>query len=317
MGFDFSAIVAPFRMQPGLRRIAEGAQQLTPNDADPAATSPALTEKLAVLSQHADQALLCAPGFDATPALHTLAAHASAEHPGDFAWDGAGRFEARRLGWSLVDGEPVGPGPRNVGDVLGAMPPPWRLAALLSLSFAEDLAVIDGSTGCIPWLAVCLPSHWSPQDKVGRHFAEVHSPVADNQLLLTASDHLARLVTQPQRWERFVWTVTRQHRLDAHPLRHESPAWPSDVDADALAALATFRTERQTFIPLPQHRQAVFTIHVEVQPLVDAVTGPGQARQLHDALASMSANVLAYRNLTDARGRLLAWLAARPEPGHR
>ena len=30
MPFDFSQIVTPFRMQPGLRRVAPGAAQLTP-----------------------------------------------------------------------------------------------------------------------------------------------------------------------------------------------------------------------------------------------------------------------------------------------
>ncbi len=310
MPFDFNAIKAPFRMRPGLRRLDGGATQLTPNRLD----CRALHEKLAVLRSHANQALLSAPGFDAAPALRALAQHAAAEHPTAFAWDGASRFDALQLGWSLQDGEPHGSGPAQIGECLQAVPAEWRPAALLSLAFAEDFAVIDGTTGHIPWLAVCLPSHWAPEQKVGRHFAEVHAPVADNQVLITASDHLARLVTGAERWERFVWTVTRHPNLDGHPLRCASGAWPADADADALAVQAFFRTERQTFIPLPAHRQAVFTIHVELQPLPAAITDPAQARQLHDALASMSANVLAYRGLTDVQMRLLAWLSARAGP---
>ena len=31
MAFDFSLVTAPFRMQPGLRRVAPGALQLTAN----------------------------------------------------------------------------------------------------------------------------------------------------------------------------------------------------------------------------------------------------------------------------------------------
>ena len=307
MSFDFSAVKLPFRMQPGLRRLAPGAAQLTPIDT----ASRCFTDKLAVLSRHAEQALVCAPGFDAAPALRALAQQAAAEHPEAFACIGADRFDALRLGWSLHAGQPLGSGPREIGDCLAALAPEWRLAALLSLSFAEDFAVIDGATGHIPWLAVCLPSHWAPQDKVGRHFAQVHAPVADNQMLLTASDHLARLVTGQERWERFVWTITRHSRLDTHPRRCAPEPWSTHADADALVAQAYFRTERQSFIPLPQQRQAVFVIHVEVQALADAITEPGQAQVLHDALASMSANVLAYRGLTDARERLLAWLAVR------
>ena len=309
MPFDFTAVKAPFRMQPGLRRLAEGTPQLTPNWLG----SRALVEKLAVLSRHADQALMATPGFDAGPAQRALVQHAVAEQPEALGWDGIGRFDALHLGWSLLDDAPHGTGPREIGACLHALPAQWRLAALLSLSFAEDFAVIDGSTGHIPWLAVCLPSHWAPEHKVGRHFAEVHAPVADNQLLITASDHLARLVTGHERWERFVWTITRHARLDSHPSRCEPGAWPSgtEADANALAARAHFRTERQTFIPLPQHRQAIFTIHVDVQPLAHAIVDPAQAQLLHDALASMSASVLAYRGLAEVRDRLLSWLVAR------
>ena len=76
-----------------------------------------------------------------------------------------------------------------------------------------------------------------------------------------------------------------------------------------MAARAFFRTERQTFVPLPAHRQAVFTIRVSLVPLTQALTDATQARQVHDALASMSPAVLDYRGLTGARDRLLQWLA--------
>jgi hypothetical protein len=53
----------------------------------------------------------------------------------------------------------------------------------------------------------------------------------------------------------------------------------------------------------------VFTIHVESRPLAEAVDTAEHARQLHDALASMSPAVLGYRGLTEAQPRLLVWLA--------
>jgi hypothetical protein len=307
MSFDFAAVSAPFRMQPGLRRLASGAPQLTPNRLG----DRALIEKVAVLTRHADQALLTAPGFDALPALQALAAHAAAEQPEAYTWDGADSSHARHLGWSLSNGVPVGDGPPEIGACLRSLPVEWRATGLLSLAFAEDFAVIDGATACIPWLAVCLPSHWAPEDKIGRHFAQVHTPVADNQVLIAAGEHLARLVTGTDRWERFVWTITRHPTLSQHPQRCDPAPWPADASAESLAARAFFRTERQTFIPLPEHAQAIFTIHVEMQALALTASLPAQARQLHAAVASMSPAVLAYRGLTDARARLLAWLAER------
>ena len=305
MPFDFSAVSAPFRMQPGLRKLAPGAQQLTPNQPG----DRALAEKLLVLQHDADRALLCAPGFDAGPALQALMQHAVAEHPQAFASDGDHHFSAHRLGWSLRGDEPFGSGPPAIGTCLRALPMHQRLAALLALGFAEDLAVIDARSGRVEWLAVCLPSHWAPEEKVGRHFTEVHAPVADNQLLLAASEHIMRLVTGPERWERFVWTLMATGQLDQHPLRQAHAPWPSHGRATEWAAAAYFRTERQTFIPLPGRQQAVFTIHVETTALAQVVVAAGAARQLHDALASMSPAVLAYRGLTDAQSPLLTWLS--------
>lgn len=313
MAFDFdAAVVAPFRMQPGLRRVAPGAAQLTPV----APGSRHQREKLAVLSAFTGQALLARKGFDARPALHALAAEAARLHPEHFQWDGQ-RAVAPKLGVQVVDDQAsdLAAGEFGTGDEIGrclrALPAGWRLAGLMSLTFAEDVALIDGRDGSIPWLAVALPSHWAPEAKVGRHFAEVHAPVADNRLLLAAGDHLTALVTGEERWERFVWTLTGHPRLHAHPQRVDPVRWPVTRQPDELATLTWFRTEHQSFIPVPQARQALFTIGVEVQRLDQALAEPGRARRVHDALASMSAEVLAYRGLTDVRTPLLAWLHAR------
>ncbi len=309
MAFDFdAAVTAPFRMQPGLRRLDAGARQLTPL----APGSRHQREKLAVLSAFWPQALCTVPGFDATPALDALYAHAAQEHPEAWACDGR-LTVARRLGTAVGDDGEVlqlQAGRFGLGDEVArcllALPPEWRQPGLASLAFAEDFAIVDGHTGTIPWLAVALPSHWAPEEKLGRHFSEVHGPVADNTLLLKATAGLLRLATGADRWERFVWNVSDHPRLHAHPARVDPQRWQH-----TSPALAWWRTERQTFIPLPAQAQAVFTIHVEVQPLAAALHTPQRAAALHDAIASMSPAVLAYRNLAGVREPLLAWLAQR------
>lgn len=308
MSFDFdTAVSAPFRMQPGLRKLEPGTPQLTPA----APGSRHQREKLAVLSAFGPQALLKAPGFDERTALYALAAHAAAEHPLHFAWDGR-RAHAKTLGAAVADGEveQVQAGVFWLGDevarCLRGLAPEWRLAGLLSLAFAEDFAAVDGETGHIPWLAVALPSSWAPEEKVGRPFGEVHAPVADNRLVVGAAAALTRLVTGDERWERFVWNVTPQPRLHAHPARIDPRRW-----GVAGIERAWWRTERQTFIPVPAARQAVFTILVDVQPLAAAIDSAARAARLHEAIASMSPAVLDYRGLAPVRDALLAWLAAR------
>jgi hypothetical protein len=308
MPFDFSLVTAPFRMQPGLRRVAPGSAQLTPSRPG----GRHLREKTAVLSAFAHQALLAPPDFDASPVFATIATEALKLQPVAFFIDAAVGIDAGAplLDWTIRHGEPVGDGDPAIGALLAALPPSQRAIALLCLAFEQDFAVLDGDTGIVPWLAVCLPSRWAPAEKLGRHFAEIHAPVADNAMLVAASASLASLVTGSDRWERFVWTISADPRLNQHPAQGAG-AWPPDVDAEALAAGASFRSERQTFIPIAGSRRALFTIRVDSRPLPDAVTDADAARRLHDAVASMSPAVLAYRGLGDARERLLAWLATR------
>ena len=310
MAFDFDAAVqAPFRMQPGLRRMPPSAAHLTP------ATNGGRhqREKLAVFSSFAHQALLSREGFDARPLLLAFAAFAATEQPQHWQFDGV-MASALGVRVSALDGSLLarGAGTFGLGDevsrCLSQLAPIWRLPALLALTFEEDFAFIDGADASIPWLAVALPSHWAPEDKVGRHFAQVHAPVADNRLLVTAGEHLIQLVTASERWERFVWTITSHPRLHAHPDRLDPSRWPPSDDPQLIANLAWWRTERQTFWPVPSLRQAVFTIGVQLAPLSQALQAPAQLQRVRDALASMSEPVLEYRSLSRVREPLLRWM---------
>jgi dimethylamine monooxygenase subunit A len=308
--FDFdTAVSAPFRMQPGLRRLDPGAAQLSALDPG----HPAFAEKLAVLREHAAEALLQVEGFDAAPALAAIVDLAGQQCPQALRRDGA-RLLAPTLGIAIDADATLHAADavhRDALEVLAALAPARRHAGLLCLALHEDLAVLDGAGATLPWLAVCLPSHWVPRDKIGRSFAEAHAPVADNALIVNAARHLAALVCREPRWERFVWTLGPSSGHDQHPARTPARQWPTP---DRFGDAVHFRTERQTFIPLPDRTQAVFTIHVAVQPLGAAVDTPARAQVLHDAIASMSPAVLAYRALAEVRAPLLAWLAQRAQP---
>lgn len=263
LAFDFSHIAAPFRMQPGLRRLAADARHLTPL----APGSALWEERQQVVAAGASR--LAVAGFDPAPALAAIREQAAAE--------------------GLPCAEP------------------------LELAFEEDFAVLDGADGTLPWLAVCVPSHWAPEDKLGLPFAAVHAPVADNGLLLAAQHQLVQLATGGERWERFVWTISPSARHDQHPGRHAREPWPATADPAAFAERCFLRAERQTFFPVGRGtRQAVFTIRVMLQPLVQCAATPAEAARLHAALASMSDAVVAYKGLAPARARLLAWLASLP-----
>lgn len=263
--FDFDLIAVPFRMRPGLNRLADGSRQLTPL----APGSALAAEKRAVAAR--GESRHSVPGFDAAPALAAIAERARAE-----------------------------------GIAFGADSP-------LELAFEEDFVVLDGDSGTLPWLCVCTPSHWAPEDKLGLPLAAVHAPVADNELLLAASRRLVALATNGHCWERHVWTVSPSPRYDQHPRRQVRAAWPHDATTATtpaeFAARCYLRTEHQTFFPVPGTRQAVFTIRVRLAPLPEVVDTAAKARRLHDSLASMTEAVATYKGLADARPVLQQWLA--------
>lgn len=261
---DLALIATPFRMQPGLRRMAEDGRHLT----HLAPGSPLYREKLAVVQ--AGHSRLVVPGFDPAPALAAIAQ------------------QAQREGIPVPASSPV------------------------ELSVEEDFAVLDGDSGTLPWLSVCVPSHWAPEDKLGLDFLAVHAPVSDGDVLRAASRHLVQLATSGEHWERHVWTVSPSSRHDQHPVRHAREPWPDASDPQQFAQHCYLRAERQTFFPVGQGtRQAVFTIRVMLAPLVNVIDTPASAARLHDSLASMTDAVLQYKGLAGAREPLLAWLDSR------
>lgn len=260
--FDFTQIAVPFRMQPGLQRLAGDTRHLTPL----VEGTPLWQEKQRVWAS--GRSRLVVPGFNEQPVLDAIRARARVE--------------------GLLAEEP------------------------LELAFEQDFAVLEAG-GTLPWLCVCVPSHWAPEDKLGSTLHSVHAPVADGQALRAAAPQLAHLVTAGGAWERWVWTITPDGRFDQHPHRHTRLPWPDTASPSEFALQCWLRAERQTFFPVAAaaQPQAVFTIHVRLQPLADAICTPAEAVRLHAAVGSMTDAVLAYKSLTPARDRLLAWLLER------
>lgn len=313
MEFDLQDIIAaPFRMQPGLQRLDANAPSIT-------VLTPGTVlwrEKLAVLTDHADQALLLAPDFDAQPAMRALADALVGADPASCRFDGP-LLQLDPLGVAIdLESSAVLQNPAAQGaHQLAAKQALARLSgwqavwAAFSLMVQDDLAVLDGRDTRLGLLAVCVPSHWSPAEKIGQPLAAVHAPVADNALLLAATEGLVKLVTGPTRWQRFVWTLQPSSHHDGHPTRDGQRHWPKT--ANHLGEALWLRAERQSFIPLPDACQAIFTIRVMVEPLGLALRSAADAQRLHDAVASMSPAVLAYRSLAAVQPLVLEWLQTR------
>ena len=211
-------------------------------------------------------------------------------------------------GWSrlTVDGFDEGPVLQTVREHAGV---DAHDITPLPLLVQEDLAVLEGDGGTLPWLSVCTPSHWAPEDKIGLHWTTAHAPVADNAALMNAQRQLIGLCTNGQSWQRSVYTVSADERYDQHPTRQRRTPWPA-LQGLELAQRCWLRVERQHFFPvMGRSRQAVFSIRLLFERLDRSACTPDRAQALHDWLASMSQAVAQYKGLTEVRPGLLAWLA--------
>ncbi len=293
--FDIRQTTTPFAMRPGLQRLEEGAVHFA--RLDPASTLAA--EKSRVW-RHAN-ACLIDPDF----ALAGMALQAVAQQMVRD-WGDLGSLSAIKN---------IATNPLNT--LANTEKIIKNTAQTLSMSAQEDFAVLDarpGQNGRLPLLCVTCPSHWAPEDKLGLSLAQVHAPVADNAMLLSANAALVQLVTRGERWQRHVWTITPCPRFDAHPARQPPRKWPATTDPTEFASQCWLRSERQTFFPVRQGQTlsglAIFTIGLTLQALPQALPSAEHVSHLHASLSSMSAAVLAYKGLTEAQAPLLAWLGS-------
>jgi dimethylamine monooxygenase subunit A len=273
-------ISAPFRMRPGLSRLATS---------DPEAATPPLFVRDAQAAAYAagKRAVLQAqprraPVGEADPAA--LAAIAQAY--------------AAQTGVSLA-------------------PEAEALALGLQEDFVvlHDGVEDGGHTMRTRFLSVCFPSNWNPAEKLGMDFAAIHAPVADNALLQAGARGIIDTAFRQAPMLRHVWLLTPNGDLAQHPETRRTRWQDVLAAADAPGASGRlldqvfFRVERQTTLPLPALRRGVFFIRVMVAPLTGVLAlAPGRAGELAEALASMSEAVIAYRGMTAVRERLCAEL---------
>ena len=274
---------SPFRMRPGLSRLAEPAD--SPAAAPPAlflrdALAPAYAQaKRAVLSGHRALAQV----GQADPAVLQAIAQTYAE---------------------------------QTGVVLAPQ------ADALAQGLQEDFAILHhepdaAGTGTLRarFLSVCFPSNWDPAEKLGQDFAAIHAPVADNALLMAGARGIVDMAFRQAPMLRHVWLLTPDGELPQHPQTRRTRWADAVAQADAaggrLVDRVFFRVERQTTLPLPALGRWVFFIRVMTSPLTAVLAvAPGRAAGLREALHSMSEAIVAYRGMAAVRPRLLAELDA-------
>lgn len=160
----------------------------------------------------------------------------------------------------------------------------------------EDLAVhcIDGERD---WMAaghICFPSGWKPEDKVGRDFEQIHWPIPGMDL--RSAHKMARSMVHSGPFERFVWGIVFENRINGHP---QTPKKKFDPEAPVLYV----KVERQITVGFPSVNAALFVIR---QFLIEERDIDKPA--LLASLEKMTPDQIAYKGITKSYDSVLAYL---------
>lgn len=181
----------------------------------------------------------------------------------------------------------------------------------LMTQLQEDAAVVSASNGgeFLSAIHLCFPNHWDPAGKIGKDFAGVHAPVADNALINSSGPKVLKALSQNgQGFARFAWGLSTDLRLNHHPSPPPGTATDSWTGRsfDPSKPRLFVRVERQTLRGLPEAKACFFAIRTYFGDC--AALSKTDRLSVAAAVESMSSNVKAYKGLSESYGAIAAWL---------
>ncbi len=182
-----------------------------------------------------------------------------------------------------------------LGNLGGAMEPDWLLLA------PDERGEYRLGGG-----ALCFPTAWALEEKLGQTMDFIHAPVPGlNQALgPQVGQFLTRLKSGPA-YFRHNWGLAAVADLNLHPaLARPRPALPLDPGQLWL------RVEHQALLALPSGRGLLFGIRIELIPLTQVRVHESAAVGLRRALVTMPEAVADYKGISAIRGALADWLGA-------
>lgn len=151
---------------------------------------------------------------------------------------------------------------------------------------------------------LCFPNKWSPAEKIGKSFAQIHDPVAR---FADENRNAGSLVTALSRggpYVRFAWGLSSDTRLDHHP-RHGIT-----IDFQEPGDPLYVRVERQTLVYLGEAGLLLFFIRTYYYDCYEICADAKVRASLLDAIESMTADTLRYKGLVSCKDHIISWLRA-------
>jgi hypothetical protein len=192
-----------------------------------------------------------------------------------------------------------------------AIPEPQARWAALASCLEPDLVLLTRHAGTSHMVAgaVCFPSSWRPEEKLGLPLAAIHDAVPGlNAEIGSPLDAFLDRLRPGTAWLRANWGLTASRELNQHPTRQLPRLTPpARLDSTLL------RLEHQAVLALPRTGGLLFGIRVDHLELTALHQDPDLSSALVRALDSMPEPMARYKGLVGVRAELTR-LLAEPAP---
>ena len=178
----------------------------------------------------------------------------------------------------------------------------------LAMQLNEDIVIhcLDEKRD---WMAaghVCFPSGWLPEEKVGKSFQEIHADIPG--MRLENSRKLVEAMINSSPYERYVWGVYFEERINGHPY------WPKKR-FDIHNPQVFIRWERQSIIGFPAHSAALFVIgqnlipetQIDILPLMTALSRMTTEQRVYKGINEDFDDLMRYLQTKLSHPAALAW----------
>ncbi|MCB0323977.1 MAG: DUF3445 domain-containing protein [Bdellovibrionales bacterium] len=175
-------------------------------------------------------------------------------------------------------------------------PGPYRsLFDALASQVQEDVAVVQltGSEDYLAAIHLSAPNHWSPAEKIGRSFIEIHEPIAEIDAVNTSAPQLLQAMVHRRPYVRFAWGIATDTQLNHHP--ETPPGAECGRSFNAVSPALFLRIERQTITGFSRMGASFFTIRTYF--LAASELSRVELEQLSAALGTMTLASRAYKGL--------------------
>jgi hypothetical protein len=230
--------------------------------------------------------------------------------------DASGRLLGERTKWLsenparyaalLPDGEPL------LAEVAEIAARDWSVARAGSVhglggAMEPDFLLLSQDAGGAFRLrggALCFPTGWALEEKLGHTLDFIHGVVPGLNSALASPIHQFLAKLKPGvAFLRDNWGLTANDELNQHPARTLSaPALPVALDRLWL------RVEHQALVALPRTGGVLFGIRIALHRLDEVAKDAAARAGLKRALASMPADVAAYKRLDAVRAAVVGLL---------